>query len=137
MNVNTVKMRFIDTLCPPALLYLLFVTIQVALDLSMGMILTAGVKTGMGLVGVFVLDALCGVDLGVVSWVIVATPFIVTSLATAIALGLDLERKVVTKVKEQFSLSPASTTEKDNVVVTLAEQEPVDYPFSTSSPIQK
>jgi hypothetical protein len=137
MNVNTVKMRFIDTLCPPALLYLLFVTIQVALDLSMGMILTAGVKTAMGLVVVFVLDALCGVDLGIVSWVIVATPFIVTSLATAIALGLDLERKVVAKVKEQFSLSPASITDKEDVVVSLAEQEPVDYPFSTSSPIQK
>jgi hypothetical protein len=133
MNVNTVKMRFIDTLCPPALLYLLFVTIQVALDLSLGMVLTAAVKTALGLVGVFVLDALCGVDLGIVSWAIVATPFVITSLATAVALGLDVERKV----KEKFSLSPAAADEKDDVVVTLAEQEPVDYPFSTSSPIQK
>jgi hypothetical protein len=137
MNVNTVKMRFIDTLCPPALLYLLFVTIQIALDLSMGMFLTAGVKTAMGLVGVFILDALCGVDLGIVSWAIVATPFIITSLATAVALGLDIERTVTTKVKEKFSLSPASSTEKDDVVVTLAEEESVDYPFSTNSPIQK
>lgn len=133
MNVNTVKMRFIDTLCPPALLYLLFVTIQVALDLSLGMVLTAAVKTAMGVVGVLVLDALCGVDLGIVSWAIVATPFVITSLATAVALGLDVERKV----KEKFSLSPAAADSKDDVVVTLAEQEPVDYPFSTSSPIQK
>ena len=133
MNVNTVKMRFIDTLCPPALLYLLFVTIQVALDVSMGMLLTAGVKTAMGLVGVLLLDALCGVDLGIVSWVIVATPFVITSLATAVALGLNVERTI----KEKFSLSPASVTDKDDVVVTLAEQEPVDYPFSTSAPIQK
>lgn len=130
-------MRFIDALCPPALLYLMFVTIQVALDLSMGMILTAGVKTGMGLVGVFMLDALCGVDLGIVSWALVATPFIITSLATAIALGLDIERTVITNVKEKFSLSPASAGAKDDVVVTLAEKEPVDYPFSTNSPIQK
>jgi hypothetical protein len=137
MNVNTVKMRFIDTLCPPALLYLLFVTIQVALDVSMGMLLTAGVKVAMGLVGVLLLDALCGVDLGIVSWVIVATPFVITSLATAVALGLDVDRKISTKVKEKFSLSPASAAEKDDVVVTLAEQEPVDYPFSTNSPIQK
>lgn len=126
-------MRFIDTLCPPALLYLLFVTIQVALDLSLGMVLTAAVKTAMGVVGVLVLDALCGVDLGIVSWAIVATPFVITSLATAVALGLDVERKV----KEKFSLSPAAADSKDDVVVTLAEQEPVDYPFSTSSPIQK
>ena len=137
MNVNTVKMRFIDTLCPPALLYLLFVTIQVALDVSMGMLLTAGVKVAMGLVGVLLLDALCGVDLGIVSWVIVATPFVITSLATAVALGLDVDRRISTKVKETFSLSPAAAAEKDDVVVTLAEQEPVDYPFSTNSPIQK
>jgi hypothetical protein len=44
---------------------------------------------------------------------------------------------VQTKVKETFTLSPASATDKDPVVVTLAEQEPVDYPFSTSAPIQK
>lgn len=130
-------MRFIDTLCPPALLYLLFVTIQVALDLSMGMILTASVKTALGVAGVFILDALCGVDLGIVSWAIVATPFIITSLATSVAMGLDIDRTLTTKVKETFSLSPASATEKDDVVVTLAEQEPVDYPFSTNSPIQK
>lgn len=130
-------MRFIDTLCPPALLYLLFVTIQVALDLSMGMLLTAGIKTAMGVVVVFVLDALCGIDLGIVSWAIVATPFIVTSLATAVALGLDADRLVTKKVKETFLLSPASVSATDDVVVTLASQEPVDYPFSTSSPIQK
>jgi hypothetical protein len=133
MNVNTVKMRFIDTLCPPALLYLLFVTIQIALDLSMGMFLTAGVKTAMGLVAVFILDALCGVDLGIVSWAIVATPFIITSLATAVALGLNVENRV----KEKFSLSPAAAAGKDDVVVKHDEHEPVDYPFSTNSPIQK
>ena len=145
-------MRFIDTLCPPALLYLLFVTIQVALDLSLGMLITAGVKTAMGLIVVFALDALCGVDLGVVSWVIVATPFIVTSLATAIALGLDLDRVVSTKVKETFYESPDGEYyegEEDGEYYEgeeegeyyeeedmMAEEEFVDYPFSTSSPIQ-
>jgi hypothetical protein len=137
MNVNTVKMRFIDTLCPPALLYLLFVTIQVALDISLGHVITAGIKIATGVVGVVILDALCGVDLGVVSWFIIATPFVVTSLATAIALGLDIDKRAQTKVKEAFSLSPAGTSDKDPVVVTMAEQEPVDYPFSTNAPIQK
>ena len=130
-------MRFIDTLCPPALLYLLFVTIQIALDLSMGHMLTAGVKTLFGIASVVILDALCGVDLGIVSWAIVATPFIVTSIATAIALGLDLERKVQIKVKETFDLSPNAVSAKDSVVVTLAQDEPVDYPFSSNAPIQK
>jgi hypothetical protein len=78
-------MRFIDVLCPPALLYLLFVTIQVALDVSLGLYLTAGVKMLLGGAGVVILDALCGVDLGVVSWFIVAAPFVITALASSIA----------------------------------------------------
>ena len=129
-------MRFIDTLCPPALLYLLFVTIQIALDLSMGHGVTAAVKSVFGVAAVMLLDALCGVDLGIVSWAIVATPFIITSIATAIALGLDLEQTAQVKVKETFDLSPNAKTEKEAVVSSLAEQEPVDYPFSSNAPIQ-
>jgi hypothetical protein len=111
------------------------VTIQVALDLSIGHVITASIKVATGVAGVVILDALCGVDLGIVSWFIIATPFVVTSLATAIALGLDIENKTQTKVKEAFSMSPGETEGEDKPVDSLAEQEPVDYPFSTSSPL--
>ena len=74
-------MRFIDSLCPPALLYLLYITVHVGLDLSLGLFLTAAAKVLMGVAGVVILDALCSVDLGVVSWVIIATPFIMVALA--------------------------------------------------------
>lgn len=127
-------MRFIDALCPPALLYLLFVTIQIALDVAMGALLTAGVKTVFGIATVFALDALCGLDLGIVSWAIVATPFIVTSLATAIAMGLDADRVVTAKVKETFALSPAQASSSD--VTEESQSAPDDYPFSTNSPIE-
>jgi hypothetical protein len=127
-------MRFIDALCPPALLYLLFVTIQIALDVAMGALLTAGVKTVFGIATVFALDALCGLDLGIVSWAIVATPFIVTSLATAIAMGLDADRIVTAKVKETFALSPAQASSSD--VTEESQSAPDDYPFSTNSPIE-
>ena len=103
----------------------------------MGHVVTAGIKSAMGVVGVVLLDALCGVDLGIVSWALIATPFIVTSLATAISLGLEMDNRVQTKVKETFALSPYPTSKKDSVVVTLAADEPVDYPFSTNAPIQK
>lgn len=130
-------MRFIDALCPPALLYLLFVTIQVALDLSLGMLMTAAVKTLLGVAGVVILDALCGVDLGIVSWAIVATPFIVTALATSISIGIGLDKAVSTKAKETFALSPYPATKTDDVTVTMPANEPAgdDYPFSTSSPL--
>ena len=102
MNVNTVKMRFIDSLCPPALLYILFVAIQVALDISLGMFITAGLKVGGGVLGAIFLNALCGVELGVVAWAIIATPFIITSLATAISMGLDIDHRVATTVREHL-----------------------------------
>ena len=95
-------MRFIDTLCPPALLYLLYIVIQVGLDISLGLFLTAAVKVVMGLAGTVILDALCGVDLGIVAWAIIATPFIMTALATSISLGLGLDRMMAKYVKENF-----------------------------------
>jgi hypothetical protein len=95
-------MRFIDRLCPPALLYLIFATLSVGLDVSLGLFTTAVVKTIFGLATVFVLDAFCGINLGIVSWFVVATPFVITALATAISLGLNVDRNV----NEHFSLTP-------------------------------
>ena len=122
-------MNFIDSLCPPALLYLLFVTIQVALDVSLGLLGVAAIKSAFGLVGVYILNTLCSVQLGVVSWVIVATPFLITAAGAAIALGLEANR-----TKEPFALSPESSTHTDEMVVTLSQQATSDdYPFSTNS----
>lgn len=164
MNVNNVKMRFIDALCPPAMLYLIFLVVQVALDVSMGHLMTAGVKTLLGGAFVFILDALCGIDLGIVSWFIVAVPFVVTALATAVALGLDADRRVTSKVKESFTPKAEGTPTGDapamNSGPTLKPSSPsktekftiqpeslsspsgklvnvdsaVDYPFSSNSP---
>lgn len=95
-------MRFIDRLCPPALLYLIFATLSVGLDVSLGLFTTAVVKSIFGLATVVVLDAFCGVDLGIVSWFVVASPFVITALATAISLGLQVDNKVA----EHFTMSP-------------------------------
>jgi len=152
-------MRFIDSLCPPALLYLLFVTIQIALDISFGMFIVAGIKLVAGIIGVVVLDALCGVKLGVVSWAIVAAPFIITSLATAIAMGIDLDRLALNTAKEHFTegmnakkketkpkkkvhigsksaesftMMPTELEERQEMDAEVSEE--VDYPFSTTTP---
>ena len=77
-------MRFIDRLCPPALLYLVFVTLSVGLDVSFGLFVTAAVKTILGIATVVVLDTLCSVDLGIVAWALVATPFVITALGTCL-----------------------------------------------------
>jgi hypothetical protein len=96
------KIFFIEALCPPALLYLLYTTIHVALDLSLGLYATSAIKVVMGLAGVVVLDALCSVDLGVVSWAIVVTPFIMVALASSISLGLGIDRMAAKYVTEKF-----------------------------------
>jgi hypothetical protein len=95
-------MRFIEDLCPPALLYLIFLVIQLGLDGSLGMWATFVVKAILGGATVLVLDTLCGIELGVVSWFLVATPFIITSLATAIAMGTRFDDVILQRVQEKF-----------------------------------
>ena len=116
-------MRFIDSLCPPALLYLLYIVINVGLDLSLSMFVTALAKVVMGVAGVVILDALCSVDLGVVSWAIVSTPFIMVALATAISLGLGIDRQVGLLAREGFaSLTGDNLKNRDRMVSTLKDE---------------
>lgn len=95
-------MRIIEDLCPPALLYLIFLVVQLGLDASLGMWATAVVKAILGFATVIVLDTLCGIELGVVSWFLVATPFLITALATAIAMGTHFDDIVLQRVQEKF-----------------------------------
>jgi hypothetical protein len=119
-------MRFIDRLCPPALLYLVFLALSVGLDVSFGMFATAAVKSVLGLATVVVLDSFCSVDLGVVSWVIVAAPFVITALATAISMGLQVDKQV-----ENFiSLSPLPIGDKSDLAKTVIAD---DVPVSTTA----
>jgi hypothetical protein len=87
-------MRFIEALCPPALLYLIFLVVQLGLDISMGMWATAVIKTILGLAVVKVLDTFCGIGLTPVSWFLVASPFVVTALATAISMGTNFDENI-------------------------------------------
>lgn len=103
-------MRFIDDLCPPAFLYLIFLVVQVGLDASLGLWATLVIKTVLGIAVVFVLDMFCGVGLGVVSWFLVAAPFIITALATAISMGTGFDSKILTGLtKEGFQDKRAKT----------------------------
>lgn len=122
------KVPFIDALCPPALLYLLYTTVHIGLDLSLGLFGTALVKVVMGIAGVVVLDALCAVDLGVVSWAIVATPFIMVALASSISLGLGIDRLV----HEKFTVLTGDNLKNRDVLVTTLKDQDV-LPLSTSS----
>lgn len=117
-------MRFIDSLCPPALLYLLYVVVHVGLDLSMKLWLTALAKVAMGVAGTIILDALCSVDLGIVSWAIVATPFIMVALASTIAMGLGIDRMASSYVQEKFTgLTGDDLKNRDKLVTPLKDAD--------------
>ena len=95
-------MRFIEDLCPPALLYMIFLVIQLGLDASLGMWITMSIKAILGLATVVLLDTLCSIELGVVSWFLVAAPFLITSLATAIAMSTRFDEIMLRGAKEKF-----------------------------------
>ena len=106
-------MRFIEDLCPPALLYLIFLAVQLGLDASLGMWVTLVVKTFLGLATVVVLDTLCGGELSVVSWFLVAAPFIITALATAIAMGSNFDVTVMQQLNLREKFDQKDDTEAD------------------------
>jgi hypothetical protein len=124
------KISFIESLCPPALLYLLYSIIHIALDTSLGLYATALIKLVMALAGVVILDALCSVELGIVSWAIVATPFIIVALASSISLGLGLDRMLASAIRETF-LTGDNLKNRDRLVTTLKDQDAL--PLSTTS----
>jgi hypothetical protein len=107
--------------------------IHTGLDLSLGRFGTAAIKTVMGVAGVVILDSLCSVDLGIVSWVIVATPFIMVALASSISLGLGIDRAVATMAAEGFvnPLSGDNLKNRDEIVSHLKQNDA--SPISTSS----
>jgi hypothetical protein len=98
-------MRFIEDLCPPALLYAIFLAVQLGFDAALGMWATFVIKFILGLTVVIVLDMFCGIGLSAVSWFMVAAPFIITSLATAIAMGSDFDRIVIAQISKEGFVS--------------------------------
>ena len=103
-------MQFIESLCSPALLYLIFLVVQLGLDASLGLWVTLVIKAILGLAVVLVLDMFCGAGLGVVSWFLVAAPFLITALATAISIGTGFDEKIMKGlVKEDFRDKNAKT----------------------------
>jgi len=90
--------------------------VQLGLDASLGMWITFVIKTFLGLATVIVLDTLCGVELTPVAWFLVAAPFIITALATAVAMGSNFDVTVLQQMKltEKFE---QNDDEEDDVNV--------------------
>jgi len=74
------------TICPPALIYIVFSLTQIIIDLVKGLYNTAFMKfIVMAIIG-FLLNLLCQGGLGIISWIIVFIPFVLMTIITAMLL---------------------------------------------------
>ena len=105
----------LDTLCPPAILYLGFSLTQIIIDTFKGHYNTAFFKTIVMCIFTLLLNILCSRGLSVISWLIVFIPFILMTYITAVLLFV-------------FGLSPSNGTTNSNYNVKY----PSDYPNEMS-----
>jgi len=82
----------LNQLCPPALIYLIFSITQIVIDTVKGLYNTALIKVWVAIIFTVLLNYLCQLGLGIISWFIVFIPFILMTLIVGILLlmfGLD------------------------------------------------
>ena len=115
-------MRFIEDLCPPALLYLIFLVIQLGLDFGLGLWVTFAVKLIVGLFFVYLLNTFCGIGLTAVSWFVVAAPFVITALATAVSMQMNLDQVILVQ-----------SVTKETFVSETGDEVAIDEPPANSS----
>ena len=85
-----VKFMFddIEGLCVPALIFLIFGTTRVIMDTYKGMYNLAFMQIFITILFTYLLNVLCRGGLGIISWIIVAIPFLLMSIIAAILLGV-------------------------------------------------
>lgn len=91
-------------LCTPALLYLILCSIQIIIDFIQGLYNIALIKIGVTIVMTIVLNVLCEIDLGIISWIIVLIPFLFMTIIASIilvALGLNNTTGTTTQATTQ------------------------------------
>jgi len=82
----------LNTLCPPAMIFVIFCTVQIVFDILRQVYNTAFFKAVVLVMGTFMLNMLCKQGLSLVSWIFIFIPFIFLTTIVAILLytfGLD------------------------------------------------
>jgi hypothetical protein len=113
---------FVKELCAPAIIYLLFSLVQIIFDTVNGLYNTALVKMLTMLIFTSLLHILCDKGLGVISWIIVFLPFLITALFTTqllIKFGLDPSTGSINIPSEETTaVSDETPTDQDLITST-------------------
>ena len=113
-----------ELLCPPALIYLIFSLTQIVIDTINGLYNTAVVKVWVTFIFTILLNYLCSLGLGIISWVIVFIPFILMTIIVSILLlmfGLDPTTGKI-KIQDTDNEKNEDTKKTTNLGIDLREQ---------------
>ena len=122
-----------NTLCAPALIYIVFSITQITMDSLKGNYNIAMVKLFISLLFTILLNHLCQRGLGVISWIIVFIPFMLMTLLAAVLLvmlGLDPAqgklkeneaKKKELDAREKAILDYQMTHSKDDYILRFEE----------------
>lgn len=97
------------TICPPALIFIVFSLTQIIIDLVKGLYNTAFMKFIIMTIIGFLLNVLCQGGLGIISWIIVFIPFVLMTIIAAMllyAFGLNDTTGSFTKTPSNANVSP-------------------------------
>ena len=75
-------------LCPPAVLYLIYGLIHVIIDAYKNLYNLCVVEAVITIVFTLLLQLLCSLGLGIISWIFIAIPFIAMGLITSVVIGM-------------------------------------------------
>ena len=84
----------VNSICTPALIYLIFSVAHVLIDTFKGLYNTALIKIFLTIFMTFILNYLCQAGLGILSWLIIFVPFILmTVIVTMLLFTFNLDPK--------------------------------------------
>ena len=126
----------LKTICPPALIYLVFSLTQVSIDTMRGMYNLAFIKIWVAFVFTVLLNYLCLSGLGVISWLIVFIPFILMTIIVSMLLlmfGLDPTSGKIKKPKSHLTRDEKKAVSVAEMLAKDREENPVDYDYQLTT----
>ena len=127
------------SLCPPAIIYLIFSITQILIDTFKGLYNTAFIKFIIMIMITLLLNILCQSGLGVISWIIVFIPFILMTVIVSMLLyifglnattgTLNYTCKGTTKCGNNTSVDASG-----NIIIYNPYYDPLTNPVYFNSP---
>ena len=110
------------TICPPAMIYIVFSLTQIIIDIVKGLYNTAFMKFLIMIIIGTLLNILCLGGLGIISWIIVFIPFVLMTILTALLLyifGLNATTGPITppSVSSASYLIPGTQIDEEEIII--------------------